>query len=54
MFESFPLWPQRASSIAGEVDALYVFLVLISAFMTVAIFTMILLFAIRYRLSKPG
>ena len=49
MFESFPLWPQRASSIAGEVDALYVFLVLISAFMTVAIFTMILLFAIRYR-----
>ena len=53
MFDSFPLWPQRASSIAGEVDALYVFLVLISAFMTVAIFTMILLFAIRYR-RRPG
>jgi len=53
MFDSFPLWPQRASSIAGEVDALYVFLVLISAFMTMAIFTMILLFAIRYR-RRPG
>ena len=53
MFESFPLWPQRASSIAGEVDALYVFLVLLSAFMTAAIFTMILLFAIRYR-RRPG
>lgn len=53
MFESFPLWPQRASSIAGEVDALYVFLVLLSLFMTVAIFTMILLFAIRYR-RRPG
>jgi cytochrome c oxidase subunit 2 len=53
MFESFPLWPQRASSIAGQVDALYVFLVLISAFMTLAIFTMILLFAIRYR-RQPG
>jgi cytochrome c oxidase subunit 2 len=49
MFESFPLWPQRASTIAGEVDALYVFLVLLSAFMTAAIFTMILIFAIRYR-----
>ena len=49
MFESFPLWPQRASSIAGEVDALYVFLLLLSAFMTAAIFTMILIFAVRYR-----
>jgi cytochrome c oxidase subunit 2 len=53
MFESFPLWPQRASTIAGEVDALYVFLVLLSLFMTVAIFTMILIFAIRYR-RRPG
>ena len=53
MFETFPLWPQRASSIAGEVDALYVFLVLISLFMTAAIFSMILLFAVRYR-RRPG
>src|SRR5262249_26635352 len=53
MFESFPLWPQRASSIAGQVDALYVFLVLLSLFMTLAIFTMILYFAIRYR-RRPG
>ncbi len=34
---------------AGNVDALYLFLVLISLFMSVAIFTMILIFAIRYR-----
>jgi cytochrome c oxidase subunit 2 len=53
MFESFPLWPQRASTLAGQVDALYVFLVLLSLFMTVAIFTMILVFAIRYR-RRPG
>jgi len=53
MFESFPLWPQRASSIAGQVDGLYVFLVLLSLFMTVAIFTLILVFAIRYR-RRPG
>jgi hypothetical protein len=40
-------------TIAGEVDALYVFLVLLSLFMTTAIFTMILIFAIRYR-RRPG
>ena len=33
MFDNFPLWPARASTMAGNVDALYIFLVLISAFM---------------------
>jgi cytochrome c oxidase subunit 2 len=49
MFENFPLWPARASTIAGNVDALYVFLLLLSGFMCVAIFTMILIFALKYR-----
>jgi cytochrome c oxidase subunit 2 len=49
MFENFPLWPARASTIAGNVDALYVFLLLLSGFMCVAIFTMILIFAVKYR-----
>jgi cytochrome c oxidase subunit II len=49
MFENFPLWPARASTMAGSVDALYVFLVALSVLMTVAIFTMILVFAILYR-----
>src|SRR5512147_153185 len=49
MFQTFPLWPSRASTMAGNVDALYIFLVLISLFMSAAIFTMILIFAIRYR-----
>jgi len=49
MFDNFPLWPVRASSGAGNVDALYIFLVILSAFMSVAIFTMILVFALRYR-----
>jgi len=49
MFENFPLWPARASSISGNVDALYVFLLLLSGFMCVAIFTMILIFALKYR-----
>jgi cytochrome c oxidase subunit 2 len=34
---------------AGNVDALYVFLVMLSLFMSVAIFTMIAIFAIRFR-----
>ena len=34
---------------AGNVDALYIFLVLLSAFMSLAIFTMILIFAMKYR-----
>jgi len=49
MFENFPLWPVRASTIAGNVDALFIFLVLLSGFMCVAIFTMIVIFAMRYR-----
>jgi cytochrome c oxidase subunit II len=49
MFDNLPLWPARASSGAGNVDALYIFLILLSGFMCVAIFTMIVLFALRYR-----
>src|SRR5215470_17905221 len=49
MFDNFPLWPARAATTAGQVDALYIFLVLLSAFMSAAIFIMILIFATRYR-----
>jgi cytochrome c oxidase subunit II len=52
MFDTFPLWPARASTGAGSVDALYIFLVALSAFMSVAIFTMILIFAARFRRRK--
>jgi len=49
MFDNLPLWPARASSGAGNVDALYIFLVLVAGFMCVAIFSLIVLFALRYR-----
>jgi cytochrome c oxidase subunit II len=49
MFDNLPLWPVRASTGAGNVDALYIFLVLLATFMSVAIFSMILVFALRYR-----
>ena len=49
MFENFPLWPVRASTTAGSVDALFIFLLTLSGVMCVGIFTMIAVFAIRYR-----
>ena len=52
MFDNLPLWPTRASTTAGSVDALYIFLVALSLFVSVAIFTMICIFALRYRRRK--
>ncbi len=49
MVNDFPLWPARASAEAGNVDALYIFLLALSAFMCLAIFSMILVFATKYR-----
>jgi cytochrome c oxidase subunit 2 len=53
MFDNLPLWPARASTGAGNVDALYIFLLLLSGFMCLAIFMMIVVFALRYR-RQPG
>ena len=52
MFDTFPLWPTRASTTAGSVDALFIFLVTLSALMSLVIFTMIMVFAVRYRRRK--
>jgi cytochrome c oxidase subunit 2 len=49
MFGHFPLWPESASTNAGNVDALYIFLVLVSGIMTVLIFTVLMAFAVRFR-----
>ena len=49
MPSEFALFPQRASTIAGSVDALYFFLVGVSLFFTVLIFAMVFGFAIKYR-----
>jgi cytochrome c oxidase subunit 2 len=44
-----PLFPESASSFATEVDALYLFIVAISAFFTLGISAAIVIFAFRYR-----
>jgi len=53
MFQSMPLWPARASSMANNVDALYIFLLVVSGMMTLLIFTMVVFFAVRFR-RRPG
>ena len=49
MFSNFPLFPQQASTQAGSVDAIYFFMVAVTAFFSLLIAGLIVLFAIKYR-----
>ena len=49
MFKNFPWFPEQASSLAGDVDALYFFLVAVSGFFAVLISVATIIFAVRYR-----
>src|SRR5215207_210396 len=48
MFTNFPFFPQQASEQAGTIDALYFFLVAVTAFFTLLIAVLVVLFAIRF------
>jgi cytochrome c oxidase subunit II len=50
---NIPLWPERASTMAGNVDALYIFLLVVTGTFTLLIFVLIAVFAVKYR-QKPG
>src|SRR6202140_2790461 len=52
MFNNFPLWPDRASTAAGNVDALFIFLLIVSGLMTLLIFTAWTFFAPRCRYRR--
>jgi len=52
MWSNLPLFPARASSMAGHVDALYFALVAIAAFFTCLISALILYFSVRYRKAR--
>ncbi len=54
MWTSTPLFPERASQMASRVDALYFFLVSMSAFFTVLIAGLIIYYAARYRRRDPN
>jgi cytochrome c oxidase subunit 2 len=49
-----PLFPERASTIAGEVDALYFFLVGLSLVMSVLIATLVVSFAVKFHRRHPN
>jgi cytochrome c oxidase subunit 2 len=46
-----PLFPEQASQVAGQVDAFYLFLVLITTFFSLLIAILILFFIVKYRQS---
>jgi cytochrome c oxidase subunit 2 len=48
-----PLFPEQASTMAGRVDALYLFLIAISLFFGLLIATLVIVFAVRYRRRSP-
>ena len=49
MFTNFPFFPQQASAQAAEVDAIYFFMVAVTAFFSILIAALVVFFAIRYR-----
>jgi cytochrome c oxidase subunit 2 len=49
-----PLFPVSASTMSGQVDALAIFLTLVSGVMTILIFATITVFAIKYRRRSPN
>src|SRR5437868_8463837 len=48
-----PFTPEQASTIAGHVDALYLYLILITLFFSVLVVVLIFYFAVRYRRRTP-
>jgi len=48
MFTNFPFFPQAASEQAGQVDALYFFLVAVTAFFTALIAILVVVFAVKF------
>jgi cytochrome c oxidase subunit 2 len=53
MLNNFPLWPQQASTMARNVDALYIFLLIVTGMMALLIFVCLAYFAARFR-ARPG
>jgi cytochrome c oxidase subunit II len=53
MLNNFPLWPEQASTMARNVDALYIFLLIVTGMMTLLIFACLVYFAARFR-YRPG
>src|ERR1700723_1281132 len=53
MSKYLPLWPDQASTIASQVDMLYIYLLLVAGVMTAVIFIAVAVLAVKYR-RVPG
>ncbi len=53
MFDNFPLWPEQASTSAVNVDALYIFFLVVSLGVTAVLYLVLIVFAARFR-KRPG
>ena len=49
MLADFPLWPDSASSISGQMDALFIFMCVVTGLVSLGIFVAIFYLALRYR-----
>ena len=49
MFTNFPFFPQQASVQAGQVDAVFFFMVAVTGFFSVLIASLVVIFAVKYR-----
>ena len=54
MISNLPFFPERASTMASRVDALFFFLLGVSGFFSVLIATLIIVFAVKYRRSAKA
>lgn len=54
MLQDFPLFPESASSLSDQVDALYFFLIGLSAFFSTLICALVVIFSFKYRRRSAG
>ncbi len=53
MFSGIPLFPQQASTLAADVDALYLFIIAVTAFFGILTTVVVIYFAAKYRTDDP-
>jgi len=53
MSTPFPLFPPSASTVSGEMDALYLFIVAVCAFFTVLVAALVVIFTLKFRRKHP-
>jgi len=53
MFSGIPLFPEQGSTIAADVDALYLFIVAVTAFFGILVTVVVLYFGVKYRTNDP-